>query len=384
MARPRQAPPPSGFATIVCLVVRITAILLIALLASGPVWSLEKKKKKKSEEEITQTLPELREPPSAVTAETGRLEFHLSPLVSKGLLSQQARYAIKALLRASHGGAIVKLRAFVAGTGDMRRVSAIVSETFNDKHLPLPVLSVVQVGLLPLEGAQVVIESASVAKGRKKPNPNGLAFFSGQQASTPEESVGQLKAAVAAAGMQPAALVRATCFLSSLDRLNSARAAMQAAFPSLIVNYVQLQRAPLQTLTECEAVGRLAVAPNAPVRLVNPAGLSQSPNYSQIALVGAPKIVLSAMQMGFRAQDADVRLAFDRLQKALESQGATMHDVFWSSNYPLTRSIADKIRAIRFDYFDKARPPAGTFLLFESLPSIDATFALDVIAAPAK
>ncbi len=360
---------------------RVLSALLIALLLASPSWS-QRKKKKKAEEEITQTLPVLPEPPGAITAATSRLQFRLSPLNPKGLLSQQTREAIKALLRASQGGTIVKLRAFVAGTGDMRRVSSIVSESFNDRHLPLPVLSVVQVGALPLEGAQVVIESTSVAKGKKKPNPNGVAFFSGQQAPTPEKSAAQLKTAVAAAGIQPGSLLRATCFLSSFDQLNAARSAMLAAFPSLIVNYVQLQRAPLQTLTECEAVGRLATAPDAPVRLVNPSGLNQSPAYSQIALVGAPKVVLSAMQMGFREQDADVRLAFDRLQKALESQGAGMHDVFWSSNYPLTRSIADKIRAIRFNYFDKSQPPASTFLLFEGLPSIDASFALDVIAAP--
>ena len=77
----------------------------------------------------------------------------------------------------------MKLRAFVAGSGDMRRVQAIVSETFTERRLSLPALSVVQVGGLPLEGAQVVIEATSV--GKKDVNPNGLVFIAGQQAASP-------------------------------------------------------------------------------------------------------------------------------------------------------------------------------------------------------
>ena len=116
----------------------------------------------------------------------------MSPLSTKGLLSQQVRDALKALHRTVGGSSIVKLRAFVAGSGDMRRVQAIVSETFTDRRLSLPALSVVQVGGLPLEGAQVVLESVSVAK--KESNPHGLIYISGQAASAekPLEAVAPL------------------------------------------------------------------------------------------------------------------------------------------------------------------------------------------------
>ena len=57
------------------------------------------KNKKKTEEPVTQTLPVLKDPPGAVAAETARLVFHVSPLSNKGLLSQQIRDALKALLR---------------------------------------------------------------------------------------------------------------------------------------------------------------------------------------------------------------------------------------------------------------------------------------------
>ena len=135
------------------------------------------KKNKKDEEPPTQVLPPLTDPPDAVVAETARLSFQVSPLSNKGLLSQQIRDALKALLHDNHGAQIVKLRAFVAGSGDLRRVQTIMVEEFTDRKLALPVLSTIQVGALPMVGAQVVIEAASVE--RREVNPGGLAFYPG-------------------------------------------------------------------------------------------------------------------------------------------------------------------------------------------------------------
>ena len=76
-----------------------------------------------------------------------------------------------------------------------------------------------------------------------------------------------------------------------------------------------------------------------------------------------------------------MKLAFDRIGKALESQKASFSDVVMISNYPLSRSIIDKMRAVRFSYLDQSKPPASTLVLFEGLPSVDASFGMDVIAA---
>src|SRR5271155_4008063 len=119
----------------------------------------QKQRKNADKEPPPQTLPVLKDPPAAVVADAARLTFHVSPLSAKGLLTQQTRDALQALLRANHGAPMVKLRAFVAGSGDVRRVQAIVSEILTDKKMPLPAVSTIQVGALPLEGAQVVIES---------------------------------------------------------------------------------------------------------------------------------------------------------------------------------------------------------------------------------
>ena len=214
--------------------------------------------------------------------ETARLVFHVSPLSNKGLLSQQVRDALKALLHETHGATIVKLRAFVSGSGDIRRVSTIVSETFTEHKLPLPAVSTIEVGALPLEGSQVVIES--VAMDKKTMNPNGLAFYSAQ----PVKQLHPL----------PGAL-HATCFLSSLDDLAKVKSTVFAAFPQAVVNFVQTQRLGFETLDVCEAVARLDRPPAQPLTIEQGA-----------ALVDTPKIVLTGIQMAFRDSDADLRLAF--------------------------------------------------------------------------
>lgn len=349
----------------------------MALVAGSP--AQDRKKKNKDDEPVTQSLPLLKDPPSAAVGETNRLVFHVSPLSSKGLLTQQVRDTLKMLLQEQRGASIVKLRAFVSGSGDLRRVQTLVSEVFTEHKLSIPALSTIQVGALPMEGAQVAIES--IAVGKKTANPNGLAFFAGQQAKDAAHSVAQLRAAVESAGVNRAAVLRTTCFLSSLDDLAAAKDAIHSAFPAAAMNFVQQQRLGMEQLIECEAVGRLDKPPIAPVALVNPPGLARNPNYSQIALVNTPRIVFSGTQMAFGDQDKDVRLAFERLRKAIEAQGVGYKDVFWSGVYPLTRPVADKVRAIRFDFFDRANPPASTLLLFEGLPSLDATVAIEVAAA---
>ncbi len=346
-----------------------------------------KKNKKPDQQPVTQVLVVLKDPPGAAVGETDRLIFHVSPLTSKGLLSVQVHEALKNLLQDNHGAAIVKLRAFVAGSGDLRRVQTLVSEVFTERKLNIPALSTIQVGALPMDGAQVVIESIAEERktDKKTANPNGLAFFSGQQAKNVNQSIAQLRTAIDSAGVSPENVLRATCFLSSLDDFSGDRTAIHAAFPSAALDLVQQQRLGLDQLVECEAVGRLEKTPTpltiaTPVLFENPPALAQNPNYSQIALVSAAKIVFTGTQMAFGDQDKDVRLAFDRLRKALEAQDTDYKDVFWSATYPLTKSMADKVRAIRFDYYDRSHPPASTLLLFEGLPSLDATAAVEVAA----
>ncbi len=348
--------------------------LLAAVCAAGqpPPQPRVVKKKTPEKEPVTQTLPLLKDPPGALAAETGRLTFRVSPLSDKGLLTQQTHDALKAIMQANHGGTLVKLRAFVAGTGDMRRIQAIVSETLTEKKLPLPVLSTVQVGALDMEGAQVILESVSVLdkSDKKAANPNGLAFFSGQRAEDAAKALAQLEAAAKAAHVAPEDMLRVTCFLSEIEQSRAARAAAARAFPAAAASFMQALRLSTDTATVCEGVGRRSVSDSA------------ASGSSAFVVVNTPKVVFSGTQMAFRDQDDDLRLAFERLRKAIEPLGAGYKDVVYWNVYPLTRAIETKTRALQLQLVPPESHPAGTTLLFEGLPSLDATVAVEVIAAP--
>ena len=337
-------------------------------------------KKKKKDEDVTQTLPPPPELPAAVIAETDRIFYQVSPLSPKGLLSQQTREALRALIRLNHGATVVKLRAFVAGSGDLRRIGDIVGETFAERRQPLPALSVVQVGALPLEGAQVVLESTALEK--RSLNPDGIAFLSGQPAASVNQSLDRLRTALRAGGMEAADVLRATCFVSSLEEQPNTGSLMSTAFPSAAVNFVQMQREPVTPASECEAVARLHGPSTEPLRFLNPPEFDKSPNYSQLALVTSPKVVISGTQLAFGAQENDIKLAFERLQRALASFKAGFGRVVMSHVYLTSTAMIPKVRSVRAGFYNNANPPASTMLPFEGLPSLDASFGIDVIVAP--
>jgi enamine deaminase RidA (YjgF/YER057c/UK114 family) len=362
------------------------AFPLAALVCAMAILALPAQKKKK--EEITQTLQLPKELPAAVAGETRRLTFHVTPLSAKGLLSQQIRDALKALAHDCGNDTVVKIRAFVAGTGDLRRVRDLVSEVFTDRRQPLPALSLIQSGGLPLEGAQVVLEA--VAAGKKEVSPGGLVFLSAQAAVSQNpldpappltaRSLAALRQAVKAAGSDPGDVLRVTCFLSSLEDVAASRQMVEAEYPRAALDYVQTQRGPLQSLAACEAVARLRWNTGTRLHFLSPEGLPREPGVSPIALVAAPRLVFTGTQVSFGYEEKDARLAFDRLRKAMEQAGVSPRDVAYAQYYPLSTGIAGQVRKVRSEFFDAARPPAGTLLLFEGLPSMDAGFAVDVVA----
>lgn len=324
-----------------------------------PTVALDKGDKKKKAE-VTQVLALPPELPAAVTAETARLIFQVSPLSAKGLLSQQTREALKTLLHSSRGP-IVKLRAFVAGSGDLRRVGEIAGDMFQEKHMPLPALTVVQVGALPLEAAQVEIEATEV--DRKVVNPSGVAFLAAQPAPGVAESLGKLKSILAASGIEPSGARLVTCFVSSLDDQRDAPSAIAANFPGVPSDYVQMQRAPVSPAASCEAVARSAK----PASSADP----------QIALVSAPEIVITGTQLAFGSQDADLKLAFERLEKALAAKGTRLDRAVLTHFYVTSTGLTNRVLALQ---------PAGaarSVFPVEALPSLDSPFGLEVIAAPA-
>ncbi len=316
--------------------IAILAVFFLTLAVAG---------KKKNPDDITQTLELPKEPPTVAAGETSRLIFHVSPLSPKGLLSQQTRDALKAILKANGGVQVVHIRAFVAGSGDLRRVPQIVSEVFTDKKMQLPSVSVVQAGGLRLENAQVVLEAVSA--GKKEVNPGGLMFVEGQPALSLEKSLDQL--AVRLAG---ATALRVSCFVSAMN-IPSDSAGLAARFPAAAVNLVQTQRAPLRTEASCEAVARGGSAK-------------------------APRLAFTGTQVAFGADEKAAALAFQRLDRDLGETGVTTSDIVATHIYPLSARMGELARKVR------STPGALTIVPFEGVASMEASFAVDVVAGLSK
>ena len=174
---------------------------LMALFFLAPRDLLAQRNKRSTEEPRPQILPLPPELPMALAADTESLDFHMSPLLKTGGLSAQIRQSLNDLIRDTHGETIIKLRAFVAGAGDARRVEAAVGEVFRDRKLPFPVLSIIQVGSLGQSAAQVVIEA--VVSTHRIVNPNGLAFFAGQTGESFPQALERLKKSTETASVPP-------------------------------------------------------------------------------------------------------------------------------------------------------------------------------------
>jgi enamine deaminase RidA (YjgF/YER057c/UK114 family) len=336
----------------------------------------------------TQVLQLPRELPATVEADPRHLAFQVTPLSAKGLLSPQVRDALSALIHQAKGDPILKIRAFVAGSGDPRRVRDLVSEVFTERKLPLPALSLVQAGGLPMEGAQVVLEGVVAAK--KEVNPHGLAYIAAQVETAPDptgpvaplaaQSLAALRRALQAAGAEPPDVALISCFLSSLDGLAATRQLVAAEYPGAAADYVQTQRSPAQALAACEAVAKLRREPGARLTVLNPEGLAAEPGASRIALVASPRVVLTGAQVSYGYEEKDARLAFQRVEKSLEQAGVSSRDIAVAQFYPLAEGISAQVRQVRGEFFDHDRPPSSWLLLFEGLPSMNAGFAMDVVA----
>jgi enamine deaminase RidA (YjgF/YER057c/UK114 family) len=294
--------------------------------------------KKKNPDDITQTLELPKDPPAVVVGETRRLVFRVSPLSGKGLLTQQTRDALHVLLKETAGAPVVHIRAFVAGSGDVRRVPQIVSEVFTEKKQPLPSVSVVLSGGLPLDNAQVVLES--VSEGKRDVNPTGLAFVAGETETGPDPTAPMgplLDRALASLNVRDPLLI--TCFVSSITETST----ISARFPGAAVDLVQTRRAPYQASAECEAVAR----------------------GSQVtALVTAAKLAFTG-----------TRTAFQRLDRDLTEAGSDAAAIVMTNVYPLSQPIARTIPGLR--------PTTAPMVVvpIEGIASMDATFAVDAVAA---
>lgn len=312
--------------------------------------------KKKNPDDVTQSLELPKEPPMVAIGETRRLTFHVSPLSARGLLSQQTREALKAVLKGNSGGQVVHIRAFVAGSGDARRVPQIVSEVFGEKKLALPSVSVVQVGGLPLENAQVELEV--ISNGKHEVSADGLVFIPGQTVTSPggaSATAPLLEKSLDAvtAKLKGAAPLAATCFVSQIGNATGLLGAISSHLSGAAVALVQSQRAPWQAMASCEAVGR--------------GGANK-----------VERLAFSGTQISFGYEEKDAARAFERLKHDLAEAAGASPALVAANVYALSSPAGDIAR--------KLCPATGalTVLPFDGVAAMDAGFAVDAVAAVSK
>ncbi len=320
--------------------------------------------RRKKNEDYTQTLEAAPEPPAAVALDSTRLGWRVAPLTAQGLLSQQTREALKYLTGAARGVRVVKLRAYVSGPGDLRRVSQIASEYFSERKLALPVVSVVQVGALEREGAQVAVEA--LVEERRAVNSRGVAFAAASGTS-PGKALEALRERLERAGAST--VLGLTCAVTSSQMFDEARQVSGRLFADVTMTLMQAQRLPEAPRAVCEATARMQR------EVGGGAAFGEG-----TAAVGPARLAVSGAQMAFRYQQADARLAYQRIEKTLNAMGGSLRRALVLSVYPLSEPMAELARAVGSEFTEAARPPVGETLRYEGLPSLDASFALEAVA----
>ena len=302
----------------------------------------------------------------ALAAETQGLDFHISPLLKTGGLGAQIRVSLNDLIRDTKGETIIKLRAFVAGAGDARRVQAETAAIFTEHKLPLPVISILQVGGLGKETAQVEIEA--VVATRRNVNPHGLAFLVGQTGNSFEDALDKLKQDAGRIAVAPDQVVSCTCFTSRIEDYDTTRAAVQAAFPKTAIAVVQAIRDPLNEVSTCQAVGQLSAPPAEGPLVLLP--------HDRAVLVNSPQLVFTGLQLTFGSFLDDAHESFSRLQRVASAvapdEAAVEVNAFSINVY--ASSALQKSAAVP--------PSTFTSQTIEGLPAVDASGGLEAVLAP--
>ncbi|MBV9085704.1 MAG: RidA family protein [Acidobacteriaceae bacterium] len=341
----------------------VIAAAALCLVASGTALNAQKRKNAEPKSQV-QPLPP--EPPMALAVDTDSIDFHISRLLTTGGLAAQIRESLNDLIRNTRGETIVKLRAFVSGSGDTRRVQALVTELFSEHRLPLPAISILQVGALGQQSAKVVIEA--VVSTHRNVNPNGLAFFFGQHGTSLPNALQTLKQDTHAAGIPGDRILSCTCFTSRIDNFEADTSAARTLFPKTALNVVQAVRDPLSDASMCEAVGQ---PPNPPAR--GPVIRLES---ASATLVNSPQLIFTGMQLSFGNYLDDAREAFARLQHAAAAVRPVQTPVEVDA-FTLDASAGSALHKTNL-----LAPRTLTVQPVEGLPAIDALAGIEGIFAP--
>lgn len=315
--------------------------------------------------------------PFARVAATSLLDFH-SALPVRGSLQEQVRTQWRELLAKSRGGNVIKLRVFAIGDSDLQQSQSAIKRLAAEARTPLPVVSLVGVAGFPDSEQRVQLESTTASTAIL--NPRGVAFIAGLASPDGARAVAGLARVAGEAGVPPGNIVRISCFYEHADQVGAARTAVAERFPNAAATFVFSYARSARPAIECEAVGRLAVAPIPDVRYVNLLSGAPSANYSHAALVSAPRLLFTGSETAEGTDTTAMQALLSRVAAGVSQHGARLADVVMGDNYWLSDSARDQLRVARAKAFE-GTVPAATGVFLSSLSDRQATVALELVIA---
>jgi len=121
----------------------------------------------------------------------------------------------------------------------------------------------------------------------------------------------------------------------------------------------------------------------------SPDDLFSPPGYSHVVTIPAGRLVWTAGQIAMNADgsvvgvgdwEAQARLVFENLTRALEAAGAGWSDVVKLTYYVVDISGLATIRGVRDDFVDRTQPPTSTLVQVAGLAYPDLLLEVEAVA----
>jgi enamine deaminase RidA (YjgF/YER057c/UK114 family) len=120
----------------------------------------------------------------------------------------------------------------------------------------------------------------------------------------------------------------------------------------------------------------------------SPDDLSSPPGYSHVVTIPAGRLVWTAGQIALDADgkvvgvgewEAQARLVFQNLTRALEAAGAGWSDVVKLTYFVVDVAGLATIRAVRDEFVDRSRPPTSTLVQVAGLAYPDLLLEVEAV-----
>jgi enamine deaminase RidA (YjgF/YER057c/UK114 family) len=129
-----------------------------------------------------------------------------------------------------------------------------------------------------------------------------------------------------------------------------------------------------------------------PPQFLSPPTLPDPPGYSHVVSARPARVVWTSGQVAMNADgtpappgdwEAQTRLTFENVGRALEAAGAAWSDVVKLTYFVVDVSALQTIRSVRDEFVDAARPPASSLVQVAGLFRPDLLIEVEAVACPA-